>query len=190
MQKYFINIQDRFSFDDGETSVELLLELTIYSLNFSLQLFVFSNSEQKGVLLENSLYVTDLPKKSYLQIYKYYTKVANNFLEYLRKNITTQEKLKEFIFRVEKPRFIFHTKLLNVFTQEDLEFIAQKYFKYYPILNLKDFSQFLPIEINGWYLHGIEIDTDLDENNVPHIEDKNGKIISPSELLKILKDVE
>jgi len=189
MQKYFINIQDRFLLDNCETSVEILLELTIDSFDFSLQLFAYSNSEEKEVLLENSVYATDLPRKSYLQIDKHYTKVANNFLEYLRKNITTQEKLKEFIWRIKKSRFIFHTKLLNVFTQEDLEFIAQKYFKYYPILNLEDFSDFLPVKIDGWYIDGIEIDTDLDENE-PLITDINGKIMSPFELLKILKDVE
>ena len=187
MQIYFIDIQDKFLLDDAETSVNLLIELHIENFNFSFQLLGFSNSEQQEVLLKNSIYATDLPKKSYLKIYNHYTKIAHNYLEYLKNSITTKESLKEFIYRLNNPQFIFHAKLLKVFTLEDLEYISEKYFRCYPILNLENFDGFLPIEINGWYINGTEVDTNLDDNNVPFISDENGEILSPMELLEVLK---
>lgn len=180
MKIYYINIQDDFFCEDFKMLVELVIELKIDKLNFSLQLLGWSNDEQKNVPIESSFYSTI---ECYESLSKHYNKICNDYLLYLKTNITTQKKLENFVCRLENPKFEFHYKLLNIFSQKQLEKIMKKYFNSNPILNLKDFKCFLPIKTDGWYGDGIEVSTDLDNNDFPLIEDEQG-IITPKMLLK------
>ena len=183
MKIYRINIQDDFFCVDSKVAVKLVIELKIDKLDFSLQLLGWSNDEQKEIAIEDSFYSTI---ECYESLNKHYSKICDDYLSYLKTNITTQEKLENFVYELENPKFEFHYKLLNVFSQEQLEKIMKKHFNTDPILNLKDFSHFLPNVTNGWYGCGIEVSTDLDDNDYPLIEDDKG-IITPEKLLKKYK---
>ena len=189
MKSYFVAIYDRFLFDEvnnKKITIEMLLQLNIDGFSFSAKLLAFSNRKQIYLPLEDSFYGTDIKKEYFIKIDKYYTKVKDDFLKYLKDHLNTKEKLKQFMHNIENPIFIFNYKLLNVFTQKELEAIAKKYFNYHAILNIKNCNAILPIEINGWYINGIEIDTDLDETDYPLLEDVNGEVLTPAELLKVL----
>ena len=90
------------------------------------------------------------------------------------------------IYKMEHHTFIFHYKLLNLFTQKELENIFLKNFKNYPILNIPMYKtiptksnfrySFLPHVINGFYIYGLEVSVDINSDDSPVIEDDNGKI--------------
>ena len=125
MKTYRINIYDRFLCDDREVSADLVIELKIEKLDFSFQLLGWSNDDQKEIAIEDSFYSTI---ECYESLNKYYSNICNDYLTYLKANITTQEKLKNFVNELENPKFEFHYKLLNVFSQEQLKRIMRKYF--------------------------------------------------------------
>jgi len=191
MQNYFINIEDRFLFkkyDDSKNSIQinLVMKLTVIDLNFSIKLLAWSNTKQTNVPLDESFYSTDIPASKAHEIKEYYTKITCKYLIYLKNTVNTHDKLMKYIFTIKNPIFVFHPKLLNVFSKRDLESITKKYFNSNPILNCKNFKEFLPIKTDGWYTNDIEVSTDLDENLFPLIENNDGSIVTPSKLLEYL----
>ena len=203
MQKHIIEIRDEYRYENNDAfMVDLVFELKIVNkkqnMDFSIELLAWSNQAQKNVLLQDSIYSTETSKKLYTNLKRRYKNIADNFLNYLEKKIKSKKDLELFLHYVKNPKLIFHKKLLYVFSQETLQMINKKYFSTYPILDIEKFEKevldisfediFLPHYIDGWYIDGIEVSTDLDKNPFPLIENlNNGKTLTPDEMLNMLK---
>lgn len=169
-------------------------------LYINLALYSWCNNKQTYVPLNESIWIEeDFGNGKYIQkIELHYENIVKNFLYYLTK-FKYQWQLKEFIHKLENPTFIFHYKLLNTFSKDTLEKICLKYFNNYPVLNVLllkkrtnlDFSDFifLPHNIDGFYMNGIEVSTDLDENDTVVIEDDSKEISKEEFLNKINIDM-
>lgn len=94
-------------------------------------------------------------------------------------------QFKELFYQFENPTIIYHYKLLNSFSKEELQQIVQHFDFHKPILNvsfLKSNSSkrcsfgelFLPHYFNGGYYlvdgQGVEISVDLDESDFASVE--------------------
>lgn len=113
-------------------------------------------------------------------------------------SIRYADQLKELIYRMENITHIFHYKLLNMFTQEELEAISTRLYKSFPRLNIAllkskenlslQSNLFLPHYHTGFYAQEIEISTDLDKSDYPTIEYKAGdnkSSLTKQEVLKV-----
>ena len=125
------------------------------------------------------------------KIHNHYKNIITNFFNSF-KNIKYYWKYKNIFYHLENPPFIFHYKLLNVFSQEILTDICKKHFPKYPTLNISILKNssiknleylFLPLYFNGFYINGIEISVDLNESDYAVMEDGKG-VISKEEFLK------
>jgi hypothetical protein len=105
-------------------------------------------------------------------------------------------QLKELIHKLENPTFIFHYKLLNLFSKDLLEKLFLKHFDNYPILNIPLLKNsildqkisyiFLPKYISGFYMNNIEVNVDLDDSDIAVIEDDSGTITKEEFLERVI----
>lgn len=164
----------------------------------SIKLLSWSNIKQKYVKLEKSIWSEqELKNRFYIAtIEKHYKKIIKKFFTLLS-SLRYNWQIKDLIYKMEHPTFIFHYKLLNTFSKQELEKLFLKYYENYPIFNTANYTSlqknltigysFLPQIINGFYLNGYEISVDSNKIDSAVIEDLSSGIISKKEFLKRLK---
>lgn len=177
-----------FYFSIKKNRKNLIVEVNLYAWNNNCQGYVpieYSNWNEKE--FGNGEYIP--------LIEEYYEEIVKNFLN-IFKQLRYYWQLKELIYRLENPTFIFHHKLLKLFSQIKLEKIMLKHFEHNSILNvplLRNYVDkfntphiFLPNYINNFSIDGIRISIDLDDNDFAIIEDtvNSNTIISKKEFLK------
>ncbi len=197
---FFINANDEIFLEPiDKTSVltgiyfKLMFKKVNKNLLINIKLFCWSNNKQRNVILEESIWNNeDFGAGKYIdKIHNHYKNIITNFFNSF-KNIKYYWKYKNIFYHLENPPFIFHYKLLNVFSQEILTDICKKHFPKYPTLNISILKNssiknleylFLPLYFNGFYINGIEISVDLNESDYAVMEDGKG-VISKEEFLK------
>lgn len=108
------------------------------STDLHVKLALFALDETSNyVPIKKSIWSQDSFRKGkYIpKIKLHYKKVIKNIL-LIFKQLKHFWQLKELIYQIENPKFIFHYKLVNTFSQEILEKIFLTHFKNYPILNI------------------------------------------------------
>ena len=189
------------------SSLPVCIELKILkqqsSIDYTLSLFSFSNESQKYVAIENSWFMGTKIENLIEKIALEYDPILDNFAKVLE-SIKYGDQLKELLYRMENITYVFHYKLLNMFTQEELEEISSKLYNEIPRLNIAllksqediywERDLFLPCYKNGYYAYmdEIEISTDLDGSDYPTIEYEGRRYYNSSptkqELLKLLSE--
>ncbi len=182
-------------------SIPICIELKISkqqsNIDYTLSLFSFSNEAQKYVAIENSWLIGTKVENWLEDIALEYKPILDNFANILE-SIKYADQLKELLYRMENITNVFHYKLLNMFTQEELEAISIRLYKSFPRLNVAllksqenlslDSDLFLPHYHTGFYAHEIEISTDLDKSDYPTIEYEAGdnkSSLTKQEILKV-----
>jgi hypothetical protein len=192
--KYLIILDHRYRLDDGKDItwlIELNLEIKRSPISFDAILTCFSNSEQKYAELEKSIITEFLTKDESIKCIEYYTDLKDNYIQYLYDTIKTQEQLDKYIETLHSPTTKYNYKLLNVFTLEELEYINNELFTKYVLLDPNNFKEFKEDQIDGWYALGVEVNTDLDDNDYPeilHIINNDEIPITAKEALAIMKE--
>lgn len=198
-ESFLVNANDEVTFSDNLQMLSgVYFQLEIYKksrdFHVDIELLSWSNSEQKYVWLKNSIWSEDsFGKGAYIPIIQaHYKKLIYNFFAALD-TLKYHWQIKDLVYRIKHPTFIFHYKLLNLFSQKELEQIMLKHMCNYPILNISLFSNapkrgalkyaFLPHIIDGFYIDGIEVSVDLNQSDIPLIEDIDSGVISKNELL-------
>lgn len=199
---FLINACDEVALNDTmQVMSGIYFKLDIYKKNKNLiadiELLSWSNSRQKHIPLNESIWTEEGfgEGKHIPAIETHYEKVVSNFFDAL-KTLKYNWQLKNLIHKIENPTFVFHYKLLNLFTQQELEEIMRTHFSNHPILNMSLFQKppkhntldyaFLPHVVNGFYLDDIEVSVDLDESDMPLLEDVESGIVTKEEFLKRL----
>lgn len=167
-------------------------------LKISIQLMAWSNDKQEYVAIENSVWAIDFDDGRYLQtVINYYTPIVYKLLDFFN-NLKYFREFKELFYRFENPTFVYHYKLLNTFTQDELKEICSHFDFSKPILNtvlinnkntlwIHEHKLFLPFYIGGFFLCGnFEIYVDLNESDFASIESDSG-IISKEEFFKLIR---
>ena len=161
-------------------------------LHVKLSLFALDKTSNY-VPIKKSIWSQDsFGKGKYIpKIKLHYRKVIKNLL-LIFKQLKHFWQLKELIYQIENPKFIFHYKLVNTFSQEILEKIFLTHFKNYPILNipmLRNYNYsnsfqyiFLPKYVSGFYMDDILIRVSS-ENDFAEIEDVYSGVITKEEFL-------
>ena len=121
----------------------------------------------------------------------HYKKVIKNLL-LIFKQLKHFWQLKELIYQIENPKFIFHYKLINTFSQEILEKIFLTHFENYPIVNIPmlrnhNYSSsfqyiFLPKYVSSFYIDDILVRVSS-KNDFAEIEDIYNGVITKEEFL-------
>jgi hypothetical protein len=198
---YLINANVVLPIDDGGTTYtgiyfHFCIKRIEDNLAFTIELYSWSNDTQKQTSIENSIWSEKGfgAGKFIPMIVNYYCNIIKNFYLYLDENIRKVSELKELIDKLENPSYSFHYKLLNLLPREKFENFCKKHFNNYPILNLALFEEnptkysdviiFIPNYFDGFYINGIEVSVDLDENDFPLIEDDDIGEISNEEFFK------
>lgn len=134
-------------------------------LHVKLSLFALDKTSNL-VPIKKSIWSQDsFGKSKYIpKIKLHYKKVIKNLLQ-IFKRLKHFWQLKELIYQIENPKFIFHYKLIKTFSQEILEKIFLTHFENYTILNipmLKNYNYsnsfkyvFLPKYISSFYMDDI-----------------------------------
>lgn len=189
MKNYKIYIYDRFlvtpiksGADTISVYIYIMLSIDRKKRYFATSLYA-QNHYGKYVELDKSFYHDGLSQEDFYSFKNYYMQIEQDFLTYITTTIDTKDKLDSFIQRLENPKFVFHPKLLNVFSQNELEGYFQKD-EDNILLDIKDVSKFKPRQIDGWLNEEVEVSTDLDDNDFPLLEDREGNIILPEEFRK------
>lgn len=160
------------------------------STNLHVKLALFALEETSNyVPIKKSIWSQDsFGKGKYIpKIKLYYKTVIKNLLQLFRE-LKYFEQLKELIYQIENPKFIFHYKLVNTFSQEILEKIFLTHFENYPIVNIPmlrnhNYSNiFLPKYISGFYMDDILVRVTSD-NDFAEIEDIYNGVITKEEFL-------
>ena len=137
-------------------STDLHLKLSIFALD----------KKSNYVPIKKSIWSQDtFWKGKYIpKIKLHYKKIIKNLLQIFKK-LKYFCQLKELINQMENPKYIFHYKLINTFSQEILEKIFLTHFENYPILNMSklknhifqdDFSTlFIPKYIKNFYMNNL-----------------------------------
>jgi len=148
MKKYIIEIKPQ-----QKKFYKIYMELSIYQqpIRFEAQLLDWSNEKQKLVPLKESVLAKFLEQGKYDEVNKRCSAVVKKFIAYLTNTVQTPQDLDIFIKKL-RPTYIFHHKLIEVFQISNLKKIMDTHFKCYPILNTKDFSNFLPHYVDGWFI--------------------------------------
>lgn len=170
--------------------------------NISVELYGWSNKYQKHTPILLSSWAYDLDEGKQLQaIIQKYSPLAKKFITYL-KNLKYLWNYKELFYQFDHPNILYHYKLHNTFSLQELEKIIKPSNLKTPILNIPYLQSnplrinynelFLPHYITGCYFcaggicsTGIEISVDLDESDFATIETDEGKI-SKDQLLEML----
>lgn len=140
----------------SKKSTDLHVKLSLFALDKISNYVPIKKSIWSQDSFEKGKYIT--------KIKLHYKKVIKNLL-LIFKQLKHFWQLKELIYQIENPKFIFHYKLLNTFSQEILEKIFLTHFENYPILNIPmlrnyDYSNnfkyiFLPKYVSGFYIDDI-----------------------------------
>jgi len=199
-KSYIFDIQDQIGTKKrnyGIVALELKIIKQNINLLYELSLLTWSNKEQKYIFVDiKNLINENYNSKKSLPLTKAYW---SKFIFALEKKLTCVKKiwqLKELIYHIENPTFIFHYKLLNLFTKPVLEEICKKYFVIHPVVNTALLTNkytsiqsdliylFLPAYIQGFYVDDIEVSVDLNNDDIALIEDINqGKQLTKHEFL-------
>jgi hypothetical protein len=199
-ESFLVNASDEITLDDTTQMLSgVYFKLDIYKKNKDLmveiELLSWSNSEQKHLPISHSIWSEEgFGSGKHIPTFQaHYKKIISNFFAAL-KNLKYHWQIKDLIFKIKHPSFIFHYKLLNLFSQQELESIMLMYFSNHPLFNIPLFQKppkrntldyaFLPQVVNGFYLEGIEVSVDLNESDMPLLEDLENGIISKEEFLK------
>lgn len=170
--KKSINTGVYFKIFISKKSNDLDIELSFFALDEKLNL----------VPIEKSIWSQDsFRKEKYIsKIRLHYKKTIRNFLQIFN-NLENNCQLKELINQMENPKYIFHYKLINTFSQEILEKIFLIHFENYPILNMSklknhifqdDFSTlFIPKYIKNFYMNNLIVSVNSKKNDFAVIED-------------------
>lgn len=168
----------------------------------SIELYGWSNQYHKNTPILTSSWANDLADgKELLPLIERYSPLAKKLLSYFEQMKYFWE-YKECFYRFEHPTIIYHNKLLNTFSNEEISLIAKPFDFKNPTLNtaslIPDKSRltftelFLPNYFTGcWFSvgracsNGVEISVDLDDSDYATIE-LDGKTISKDELMKLL----
>lgn len=209
-KSFLINANDNiFLNEDDNKSIytgiyfKLYLEKIEQNLKIKILLYAWCNNKQKYVPLKVSIWrEKEFGDSKYIpKIEFYYEKIIENFLN-IFEQLKYHWQLKEIIYRLENPTFVFHYKLINTFSQDILERIMLRNFKNYPKLNINLLKNtinsfeinyiILPTYVNGFFMgkpdkYEIEISIDLDKSDFAIIEDFNKGIITKDEFLEIIK---
>lgn len=160
------------------------------STDLHVKLALFALDETSNyVPIKKSIWSQDsFGKGKYIpKIKLHYKKVIKNLLQLFRE-LKYFGQLKELIYQIENPKFIFHYKLVNTFSQEILEKIFLTHFENYPIVNIPmlrnhNYSNiFLPKYISGFYMDDILVRVTSD-NDFAEIEDIYNGVITKEEFL-------
>lgn len=164
-------------------STDLHLKLSIFALD----------KKSNYVPIKKSIWSQDtFWKGKYIpKIKLHYKKIIKNLLQIFKK-LKYFDQLKELIYQIENPKFIFHYKLINTFSQEILEKIFLTHFESYPILNitmLRNYNYsnsfqyiFLPKYVSGFYMDDILVRVSS-ENDFAKIENIYNGVITKEEFL-------
>lgn len=203
---YLINATDDISLQDNTiTCSGVYFRLGIIkeakSLIVTIELYSWSNHDQIYTPIKKSIWADEsFGRGKYIDtIINHYENIIQNFFSLLAE-LKHHWQIKDLVYKLEHPSFVFHYKLLNTFTQAELEELYLKHYKNYPIFNISlyrskpskhDFKYtFLPHVINGFYLHGIEVSVDLNDADVAVIEcDEKGQI-TKDEFIAFLQNVD
>jgi transcription termination factor NusB len=171
-KSYLINVNDEVIIDNKSYEIDvyfnLIFEKKGKDLIVTVQLYSYSNDEQKHVFLEK----IDFYKKYLYSIKKYYYLIIEKFLRDLNNYLKNENYLKEFIHTIENPSIKYHYKLLNTFTKEELDKIRSIY-RNIPRLRIYEFYHdkidfpniFEADYIDGFYGAPVEIRVDLDDSD-------------------------
>jgi hypothetical protein len=199
---FIVNANDEVALiDNSIINSGVFFKIEIYkklsTLFIDLELLSWSNSELKNVTLERSIWAEEgFGGGENIPIIKnHYSKIISNFFTAMEQ-LKYHWQLKDMLHKMKHPTFIFHYKLLNLFTQVELEKIMLAYFENHPIFNVSLFNQrprsieigylFLPHTISGLYIDGMELSVDLDQSDMPIIEDNENGILSKEQFLSRL----
>jgi len=186
MQKQIIKIEHTQKL---HTPLYLELSISQQPISFKAKLLAWSNAEQKLVTLKESVIAEFLVQDEYEKLSKKCSAVLEAFIAYLTNTVQTPHDLELFIKRLE-PSYIFHPHLLKAFQVCDLKRIMDTHFEFYPILNAKDFSSFLPNKIDGWFISDLmEVDVTADGVYLCDMQSSKPKQLTPDEVLQRL-DIE
>lgn len=164
------------------------------STDLHVKLVLFALDETSNyVPIKKSIWSQDsFGKGKYIpKIKLHYKKVIKNLLQLFRE-LKYFGQLKELIYQIENPKFIFHYKLVNTFSQEILEKIFLTHFENYPIVNIPmlrnhNYSNsfqyiFLPKYIRDFYMDDILVRVSS-EDDFAKIEDVYNGVITKEEFL-------
>lgn len=164
------------------------------NLQVVINLYAWSNNNQKLVPIKDSLWSWSKDKEKLLIIESHYKTIIENFFS-IFKYIENYWQLKELIHKIETKSFLFHYKILNIFQKEIIENIMLKEFKIYQILNIPLLKNklykddiphlFLPNYVDVIYFNGMKISVDFDDSDFAVIENVDtGILISQEEFMK------
>lgn len=167
----------------SKKSTDLHVKLSLFALDKTSNYVPIKKSIWSQDSFEKGKYIT--------KIKLHYKKVIKNLL-LIFKQLKHFWQLKELIYQIENPKFIFHYKLVKTFSQEILEKIFLTHFENYPILNIPmlrnyDYSNnfkyiFLPKYVSGFYIDDILVRVSS-ENDFAEIEDIYNGVITKEEFL-------
>lgn len=176
----FLDKNDKKSINTG---VYFKIFISKKSNDLDIELSFFALDEKLNpVPIEKSIWSQDsFRKEKYIsKIRLHYKKTIRNFLQIFN-NLENNCQLKELINQMENPKYIFHYKLINTFSQEILEKIFLTHFENYPILNMSklknhifqdDFSTlFIPKYIKNFYMNNLIVSVNSKKNDFAVIED-------------------
>ena len=192
--KNLIILRDYYKLKDGSSvDWQFYLNIKVSRNPISLDgvLTCFSNDIGGYSSLDKSIIVEFLSKEEAPRCMSYYENIKTNYLKYLNDTIKTIKQLDEYIYKLNNPITKYNYKLLNVFTFEELEYINNEIFMKFVLLDPNDFTRFVDQEFSSCYGYGIEIDTDLVDNDFLRILDISNDdykvIVSAKETLEIMK---
>lgn len=167
----------------SKKSTDLHVKLSLFALDKTSNYVPIKKSIWSQDSFEKGKYIT--------KIKLHYKKVIKNLL-LIFKQLKHFWQLKELIYQIENPKFIFHYKLINTFSQEILEKIFLTHFENYPILNipmLRNYNYsnnfkyiFLPKYVSGFYIDDILVRVSS-KNDLAEIEDVYNGVITKEEFL-------
>lgn len=185
---FLIDANDEIFLDKNDkksvnTGVYFKIFISKKSNDLKIRLSFFALDEKLNLApIEKSIWNQDsFGKGKYIaKIRLHYKKTIRNFLQIFN-NLENNCQLKELINQMENPKYIFHYKLINTFSQEILEKIFLTHFENYPILNISklknhifqdDFSTlFIPKYIKNFYINNFIVSVNSPKNDFAVIED-------------------
>lgn len=179
------------------TGVYFKIFISKKSNDLKIRLSFFAlHEELNHVPIQKSIWNQDsFGKGKYIpKIKLHYKKIIKRILQIFKK-LKYFWQLKELIYQMDNPKFIFHYKLVNTFSQEILEKIFLSHFENYPIVNIPMLRNhiysssfqyiFLPKYISSFYMDDIIVRVSSN-NDFAEIEDVyNGEITKEEFLYKL-----
>lgn len=197
---FLLNVCDEILLEKSNKSstyscVHFKIFISKKSTDLHVKLALFALDETSNyVPIKKSIWSQDsFEKGKYIpKIKLHYKKVIKNLLQLFRE-LKYFGQLKELIYQIENPKFIFHYKLVNTFSQEILEKIFLTHFENYPIVNIPMLRNhiysssfqyiFLPKYIANFYMDNMLITVISNENDFAVIEDIYNGVITKEKFL-------